>query len=121
MAETSAARTSRFYGVHPGDDDAEFLGEWEGKSGNSPDERVAQRDGTPTQKDLAPQEVRVKRSVVFADEDGGAQDRGPEAALVAYGRLRDVHRSNDFVRDAVNLFFLVERQIRIEFHVQSRR
>src|SRR5216683_4794917 len=60
-----------------------------------------------------------KKLVVFADEDGGAENGGPEAALVADGGLRDVHGADNLVRDAVDLFFLVEGQVRVEFHVQS--
>src|SRR6266849_3784887 len=62
-----------------------------------------------------------KKLVVFADEDGGAEDGGPEAALVADGGLRNVHGADDFVRDAVDLFFFVEAKIWVEFHVQRRR
>src|SRR5437588_10725874 len=59
--------------------------------------------------------------VIFADENGGAEDGGPEAALVADGGLRDVHGAHDLVGDAIDLFFLVEGQVRIKFHVQRRR
>jgi len=55
--------------------------------------------------------------VVFADEDGRAEDGGPQAALVADGGLRDVHGAHDLVGNPVDFFFFVERQIRIEFHV----
>src|SRR5713226_7634832 len=61
--------------------------------------------------------VGLQKLVVFADEDGGAENGGPQAALVADGRLRDVHGADDFVGDAVDFFFFVERQIRVEFHV----
>src|SRR5882672_12471181 len=59
--------------------------------------------------------------VVFTDEDGGAENGGPEAALVADGGLRDVHGADDLVGDSIDFLFFVERQIRIEFHVQRRR
>src|SRR5260370_15985771 len=59
--------------------------------------------------------------VVFADEDGGAENGGPEAALVADGGLRDVHGADDLVGNAVDFFFFVEAQVRIEFHVQRCR
>src|SRR6266436_3725560 len=59
--------------------------------------------------------------VVFTDEDGGAENGGPEAALVADGGLCDVHGADDFVGDAVDFFFFVETQIRIEFHIESGR
>src|SRR5260370_11562819 len=59
--------------------------------------------------------------VVFADEDGGAEDGRPEAALVADGGLRDVHGADDFVGNPVVLFFFVEAQVRVEFHVQRCR
>jgi hypothetical protein len=59
--------------------------------------------------------------IVFADEDGGAEHGGPEAALVADSGLRDVHGADDLVGDAVDLFFLVEAEIRVKFHVQSGR
>src|SRR5579859_1666970 len=61
----------------------------------------------------------MKALVVFADEDGGAENGGPEAALVADGGLRDVHGANDFVGDAVDLFFLIPGQIWIKFDVES--
>src|SRR6266436_6308499 len=64
---------------------------------------------------------KIEKLVVFANEDGGAEDGGPEAALVADGGLRDVHGANDFVGDAIDLFFFVEGQIRIKFHIQSCR
>ena len=57
--------------------------------------------------------------VVFADKDSGAEDGGPEAALVAHGGLRDVHGADNFVGDAVDLFFLVEAQIWIKFHIEG--
>src|SRR5258708_23338392 len=65
--------------------------------------------------------VGLQKLVVFADEDGGAEDGGPEAALVADGGLRDVHGADDFIGDAVDLFFFVERQVRVEFDVQRGR
>src|SRR5260370_7866508 len=55
--------------------------------------------------------------VVFADEDGGAENGGPEAALVADGGLRDVHGADDLVANAVGFFFFVEAQLPIQFHV----
>jgi hypothetical protein len=61
----------------------------------------------------------LRELVVFADQDGGAQDGGPEAALIADGGLRDVHGADDFVGDSVDLFFLVPGKIRIKFHVES--
>src|SRR5260370_2504722 len=54
--------------------------------------------------------------VVFADEDGGAEDGRPEAALVADGGLRDVHGADDLVGNPVNPFFLVQGQTRTQFH-----
>src|SRR6267143_5812191 len=39
--------------------------------------------------------------VVFADEDGRAEDGGPQAALVADGGLRDVHGAHDLVGNPV--------------------
>src|SRR5260370_6031729 len=60
-----------------------------------------------------------EESVILADEDGSAKNGAPKAALVADGGLRDVHGANNFVGDAVDLFFFVERQIGIKFHVQS--
>src|SRR5713226_2619578 len=65
--------------------------------------------------------VGLQKLVVFADEDGGAEDGGPQAALVADGRLRDVEGADDFVGDAVDLFFLVPRKIRIKFDVEGGR
>src|SRR5713101_6252677 len=65
--------------------------------------------------------VGLRKLVVFADKDGGAEDGRPEAALVADGGLRDVHGADDLVGNAVDLFFFVEAQVRIEFHVQRRR
>jgi len=43
--------------------------------------------------------------VVFTDEDGGAENGGPEAALVADGGLRDVHGADDLVGDAIDFLF----------------
>src|SRR5580658_8740182 len=45
--------------------------------------------------------------VVFADEDGGGEDRGPQAAFIAYSGLGDVHGADDFVGDAIDFFFFV--------------
>jgi hypothetical protein len=45
--------------------------------------------------------------VVFAKQNRRGQHGGPKPALVSHGRLRDVHRANDLIRNAVNLFFLV--------------
>src|SRR6266403_1733646 len=61
----------------------------------------------------------AEKLVVLADEDCGAEDGGPKTALVADGGLRDVHGADDLVGDAVDFFFLVEGQVRIELHVQS--
>src|SRR5260370_18361343 len=65
--------------------------------------------------------VRLQKLVVFADEDGGAENGGPQAALVADGGLRDVHGAHDFVGDAIDFFFVVERKIRVKFHVERCR
>jgi hypothetical protein len=65
--------------------------------------------------------IRKNALVVFADEDGGAEDGGPEAAFVADGGLCNVHGADDLVGNAVDLFFLVEAEIGIKFHVQSGR
>src|SRR5258708_16211046 len=64
---------------------------------------------------------RAEFSVVFADEDGGAEDGGPEAALVADRGLRDVEGADDLVGDAIDLFFLVPGKIRVKFHVKGGR
>src|SRR5713101_2499485 len=61
----------------------------------------------------------LKTLVVFADEDGGAEDGAPQAALIADGGLRDVHGADDFIGDAVDLFFLVPGKVGIEFHVEG--
>src|SRR5258706_14420282 len=63
----------------------------------------------------------AEKLVVFADEDGSAENGGPKTALVADGGLRDVHGADDFVGNAVDLFFFVEGQVRIKFHVQRGR
>ena len=55
-----------------------------------------------------PRGKKKRELVVFTDQDSGAEDGGPEAALVADGGLRDVHSANDFVGDPVDLFFLIE-------------
>src|SRR5258707_7010719 len=60
----------------------------------------------------------IAELIVFADENRGAEDGGPQAALVAHCRLRHVHRSHDLVGNAVDFFFFIERQIRVELHVQ---
>src|SRR5215469_16990247 len=60
-------------------------------------------------------------SVVITEEDGSGEHGGPQAALVADCGLRDVHGANDFIRNAVDLFLFVPRQIGIEFDVQRRR
>src|ERR1700676_4626361 len=68
-----------------------------------------------------PRRRGISDLVVFADEDGGAEDGGPQAPLVADGGLRDVHGADDLVGDAVDLFFFVPGKIRIKFHVQGGR
>ena len=45
--------------------------------------------------------------IVFAEEDCGGEDGGPEAAFIAYGGLRDVHGADDLVGDSVDFFFFV--------------
>jgi hypothetical protein len=60
---------------------------------------------------------RATTSVVFADENSGAEDGCPQSALIANRRLRDIHGADDFVGNAIDLFFLVPGQIRIKFHV----
>src|SRR5260370_30407642 len=61
--------------------------------------------------------VGLQILVVFADEDGGAENGGPQAALFADGGLRDVHGAVHLVVNAVEVFFFVERQIPIRFHI----
>src|SRR5438045_8644403 len=48
-----------------------------------------------------------------ANQDGGAEHRGPQPAFVAHSSLCNVHGADDFIRDAVKLFFLAAAQIRI--------
>ena len=57
-------------------------------------------------------------SSLVEDQHRGRDHRGPQAALVAHAALGDVGGADDFVGDAVNLFFLVPGSIRIEFHVE---
>jgi len=45
--------------------------------------------------------------IVFAEEDCGGEDGGPEAALIAYGGLGDVHGADDLIGDSVDFFFFV--------------
>src|SRR5882762_6093145 len=59
-----------------------------------------------------------KKSVVFADEDGGAENGGPKPALVADRGLSDVQSAHDFIGNSIDFFFLVPGKIRIEFDVQ---
>src|SRR5260370_33999145 len=59
--------------------------------------------------------------VVFADENCRAKHRGPQAALVADRGLRHVHRAHDLVRNSVDFFFFIKRQVRVELDIQRRR
>src|SRR5690242_4944631 len=98
------------------DGDAVFGGEHGGQPKQGRSNNKAPKE--PRGHHCSPPEQVLWGLVVFANEDGCAQHRGPKAALVANGRLRDVHSADDFIRDAVNLFFLIERQVRVELHVQ---
>src|SRR5713226_7381331 len=62
-----------------------------------------------------------EKLVVFANENCSPENGSPQAALVSDRGLRDVQRADDFIRNAIDLFFFVPRQIWIEFHVQSSR
>jgi hypothetical protein len=66
-------------------------------------------------------ELDKKCLVVFADENRSPENGGPQSPFVADRRLRDVEGTNNLIRNAIDLFFFVPRQIRIEFHVQSGR
>src|SRR5882762_7463382 len=80
--------------------------------------RQSAQDG---EADASSLQDEAEKLVVLADEDGRAENGGPKTALVADGGLRDVHGADDFVGNPIDFFFFVERQIRIEFHVQRRR
>ena len=54
------------------------------------------------------------------DEDRRGDDRGPESALVADRRLRDVRRAYDFIGQAVDLLLFVPGAVGIEFDVEGR-
>src|SRR5260370_619405 len=84
-----------------------------GKSGGKPLKNSKRRHG-PLQISAGLQNL-----VVFADEDSRAENGGPKAALVADSGLRDVHGADDFVGNTINLFFFVEAEIRVEFHVEG--
>src|SRR5215470_8596107 len=57
----------------------------------------------------------------LTDEDGGGDDGGPEAFLVANGGLRDVLRSHDLVRELIDLFLFVPALVWIELESERRR
>src|SRR5258707_13219752 len=61
---------------------------------------------------------RCKKSVVFADEDGRAENGGPQPALVADRGLSYVQSAHDFIGNSIDFLFLVPGKIRIEFDVQ---
>jgi hypothetical protein len=52
------------------------------------------------------------------DQNGGRDDRCPQAAFVAHGGLGDICSADDLVGYPVNLFFLVPGTIGVEFDVE---
>src|SRR5258705_2272516 len=57
----------------------------------------------------------------LSDEDGGGDDGGPEAFLVAHGALGDVLNVNDLVGQPVDLLLFVPALIRVELETERRR
>src|SRR5258707_13251781 len=88
------------------------------REGRSRRRRQSAQDGEANASSL---QDEAEKLVVLADEDGRAENGGPKTALVANGGLRDVYGAADFVANPIDLFFFVEGQSRIDFHVQRRR
>src|SRR6185437_11784958 len=51
--------------------------------------------------------IPMRRSGLFENQNRRGYGGGPQATLVAHSRLRDVGGANNFVGDAIRLFFLV--------------
>src|SRR5262245_49149352 len=57
----------------------------------------------------------------LSDEHGGRDDGGPKTFLVADGRLRDVLRPHDLLRQTIDFLILVPARVRIESQSERRR
>src|SRR5579863_10089372 len=59
-------------------------------------------------------------SVLVENQHSRSNDGAPQPTLIPNRRLSDVRRTNDLIRNPINLFLLVPRAVRIELHVERR-